>query len=155
MHPEIIFMKTFRDLILLPAAIAFIALAPCATAEAASPKASRSVTNTVAAIPKSVFDEAVGKDPFFPRRSVSSAAKTAVVSEARVSDFALNGITPFGSKPNAIINGRTLEKGESGEVKVPGGGRVLIHCVDIKEGSVTIRVENSPQTVELRMRPGL
>ena len=148
-------MKTFRALILF-VVIGLAALAPRAVAEAASTNASRSAKSTVAApIPKSIFDEAAGKDPFFPRRTASSVSKAVQTSQASVSDFTLNGITPFGPKPNAIINGRTLEKGETGEVKVPGGGKVLVRCVEIKENSVTIAIENSPQTVELRMRPGL
>ena len=64
----------------------------------------------------------------------------------------MNGITPFGARPTAIINGRTFEKGESGEVKMPGGAKVLVRCIDIKDGSVTISIDNSPQPVELRMR---
>ena len=118
------------------------------------PAAKESVTSTNGVIPKSIFDETLGKDPFFPRRTVGAGGPKTATSDFRLSDFTLNGITPFGAKPSAVINGKTFEKGESREVAVPSGGRVLVQCVDIKPDSVSIKIENSPKTVELKMRPG-
>ncbi len=145
-------MKTFSAFASL-AVLGCVALAPCALGQADSEKAGGAVTNAAGRIPKSVFDESIGKDPFFPRRSLAPVPQAAV-SEARVTDFTLNGITPLGARPTAIINGKTFEKGESGEVKVPSGGKVMIRCVEIKEGTVSIMIENSPRPIELRMRPG-
>ena len=146
-------MKTFCALALL-AALGCVALAPRALGRDDSAKAGGSVTNVARTIPKSIFEESVGKDPFFPRRSAAAVPNPTAASEVRTSDFTLKGITPFGTKPTAIINGYTFEKGESHEVKVSSGGKVMIHCIDIKDGVVIITIEKSPQQVELRMRPG-
>jgi hypothetical protein len=110
-------------------------------------------TNKLSHLPKSVF-AADGKDPFFPRRNTAPGPKTAPSISAQVSDFVLNGITPFGARPTAIINGRTFEKGETGEVRLGGGAKVLVRCLEIKEKAVMITIDNSPQPVEVRMRPG-
>ena len=145
-------MKTFSAFTLL-AALGLVAIAPRALGQADSAKAGGAITNAAGRIPQSVFDKSIGKDPFFPRRSLAFVPQTPT-NEARVTDFILNGITPLGARPTAIINGKTFEKGESGDVKVPGGAKVMIRCVEIKEGVVSIMIENSPQPVELRMRPG-
>ena len=145
-------MKTFSALALL-VALGCVALTPHAFGQADSTITTSSITNAVGKIPQSHFDENAGKDPFFPRRSAAAVPKAAA-NEVRMSDFTLKGITPFGTKPTAIINGYTFEKGESHEVKVSSGGKVMIHCIDIKDGVVIITIEKSPQQVELRMRPG-
>ena len=145
-------MKTFSAIASL-AILGCLALAPRASGQGDPAKADGAVTNAATRIPKSVFDESIGKDPFFPRRSLAPVPQTAV-SETRVTDFILNGITPLGARPTAIINGHTFEKGESSEVKVPSGGKVMIRCVEIKEDTVSIIIGNSPRPVELRMRPG-
>lgn len=145
-------MKTFSAFVLL-AVLGCVALAPRVFGQADSAKAGGAVTNAASRIPQSVFDERIGKDPFFPRRSLAPIPQAAA-SEVRVTDFTLNGITPLGARPTAIINGHTFEKGESSEVKVPSGGKVMIRCVEIKEGSVIITIENSLKPVELRMRSG-
>jgi len=137
----------------LSAVLGCVAIAPRVLGQADSAKADGAITNAAGGIPQSVFEGSTGRDPFFPRRSLTPVPQVAT-SQVRVTDFTLNGITPLGARPTAIINGHTFEKGESGEVKVPSGGKVMIRCVEIKEGSVSIMIENSPQPVELRMRPG-
>jgi hypothetical protein len=51
-----------------------------------------------------------------------------------------------------MINGRTFEAGEEGEVKLPGGARVLIKCEEIKADSAIIVIGG--QRRELRFRTG-
>ena len=145
-------MKIFSTFV-LSAVLGCVGIAPRVVGQTDSAKAGGAITNAVGRIPQSVFDGSTGKDPFFPRRSAAPAPQAAA-SEARVTDFILKGITPYGAKPTAIINGVTLAKGEAAEVKVPSGGKNMIHCVDIKQDSVTITIGDSPQPVELRMRPG-
>jgi hypothetical protein len=67
-------------------------------------------------------------------------------------NFILNGIT---SPPRrtAMINGRTFEPAEEGEVKLPSGGKMLIKVEEIKADSAVILV--SGQRRELRLRSGL
>ena len=145
-------MKTFNAFASL-AVLGCVTLAPRALGQGDSARAGGAITNAAGRIPQSVFDKSIGKDPFFPRRSLASVPQTPT-NEARVTDFILNGITPLGAKPTAIINGHTFEKGESSEVKVSGGGKAMIRCVEINEDTVRIIIENSPRPVELRMRPG-
>ena len=109
-------------------------------------------------IPQSVFQipssPKDGRDPFFPN-AILGAKPPTKVKETPVIDpsgFVLNGITSP-PKRTAMINGRTFEPGESGEVKLPGGGRILIKCVEIKNESAIIEVAGQRQ--ELKMRFGV
>jgi hypothetical protein len=52
-----------------------------------------------------------------------------------------------------MINSHTFEEGESAEVKLPNGAKVLIKCEEIKNDSVAITVEG--QRRELKYRFGL
>jgi hypothetical protein len=109
------------------------------------------------ALPQSVFaipaTPAEGRNPFFPTSTVAAAAPK-VTRETPVESFTfvLNGIT---SPPRrtAMINGRTFDLGEEGEVRMPSGGRMLIKCEDIKADSAIINVGG--QRRELKMRSGL
>jgi hypothetical protein len=95
-----------------------------------------------------------GRNPFFPQSIVRPAVtlKPVLVNVIDFSLFVLNGIT---SPPRrtAMINGRTFEPGEEGEVRLPSGNKTLIKCVDIRGESVTILVGGKEH--ELRMRSGL
>lgn len=120
-------------------------------------------TNGVAPteIPKSVFIIPAtlkeGRNPFFPYAAqplpvsdpVSGQAPEPVIA---TSLFTLNGIT---SPPRrtCMINNRTFEPGEVGEVKVSNGGKVLVRCIEIRDDSVIIEVKG--KRVELRLRFGL
>ena len=148
-------------------ALAFSSLAVCiASLGAAAPSkenktgktAAKPAESAPAEPPQSVFtiptNSKEGKDPFFPHRSVVGVQPgprtnpgPAVVSVK----LTLNGLSGTREKPLAIINGRTFEKGEEGEI-VTTRGRTRIRCVDIKEESVLIEVNGVRQ--ELRMRLG-
>lgn len=129
---------------------------------AASKPAGASRTNTVPVvhqveIPQSVFviptSPREGRNPFFPQ-SVMAAPIITRKSNAPpdFSSFVLNGIT---SPPRrtAMINGRTFEAGEEGEVKLPTGGKALIKCEEIRGDSAVINFNG--QRRELRLRFGL
>lgn len=129
----------------------------------AAPKTAAPATNAPAAdthqweIPQSVFqipaNPREGRDPFFPNAILGpQPVKPKETAPLDLSGFVLNGIT---SPPRrtAMINGRTFEAGESGEVKTSNGSKVLIKCVEIKSDSAIIEVAGQRQ--ELKMRFGV
>jgi hypothetical protein len=97
-----------------------------------------------------------GRNPFYPQSNNGFQARPVIKpSEGGgidPSSFVLNGIT---SPPRrtAMINGRTFEPGESGEVKLPNGARALIKCVQIGNESAVIDVNG--QRREVRLRSGV
>lgn len=108
-------------------------------------------------IPQSAFVVATqpseGRNPFFPLSS-GRAVVPPINRENPfdVTSFVLNGIT---SPPRrtAMINGRTFEPGEEGEVRLPAGGRMLIKVEEIKSESAVILVGGVRH--ELRLRAGV
>ena len=108
--------------------------------------------------PQSVFNipaqPADGRNPFFPQSTVQVVVVQKPSKENPIESFSfvLNGITSP-PKRTAMINGRTLEPGEEGEVRMPGGGKILIKCEEIKADSAIITVGG--QRRELRLRNGL
>ena len=108
-------------------------------------------------IPQSVFNipsqPTEGRNPFFPQSTVRVVVPQ-IKNENSVDtiSFVLNGIT---SPPRrtAMINGRTFEPGEEGEVRLPAGGKMLIKVEEIKSESATIIVGG--QRRELRLRAGV
>jgi hypothetical protein len=109
-------------------------------------------------LPQSVFNipsqPSEGRNPFFPQSTVRVPVPNKVSPQNPVDTtlFVLNGITSP-PKRTAMINGRTFEPGEEGEVRLPGGGKMLIKCEEIKSESATISVGG--QRRELRLRSGL
>ncbi len=112
-----------------------------------------------AEIPKSVFvipaTAKEGRNPFFPQSAqpLPELDKSQKNRPFEPGWFTLNGITPNGPKRTCMINSRTFEAGESGEVKLPSGARMLIKCEEIRNDSVIIIVNGERR--ELRMRFGL
>src|ERR1051326_2051557 len=88
-------------------------------------------------LPQSVFNipsqPSEGRNPFFPQSTVRVVVPSKVSPQNPVDTtlFVLNGITSP-PKRTAMINGRTFEPGEEGEVRLPGGGKMLIKCEEIK-----------------------
>jgi len=108
-------------------------------------------------IPQSVFilpgQPGEGRNPFFPQSSVRVVvAQVSKESPIETFSFILNGITSP-PKRTAMINGRTFEPGEEGEVKLPNGAKILIKCEDIKSESAVILVAG--QRRELKLRSGV
>jgi hypothetical protein len=109
-------------------------------------------------VPQSTFvipsQPTEGRNPFFPQSIVKAvvSVKTTPGNPIDPSMFVLNGIT---SPPRrtAMINGRTFEPGEEGEVRLASGNKAMIKCEDIRGESVTIIFGG--QRRELRMRSGL
>jgi hypothetical protein len=130
--------------------------------EAAAPKTGTKTALTLrpvpeVPIPQSVFSipsqPSEGRNPFFPQSVVRVIpVKISKENPIDTSSFVLNGIT---SPPRrtAMINGRTFEVGEEGEVKLPNGGKMLIKCEAIKADSAVILINGQPR--ELKLRSGL
>jgi hypothetical protein len=152
---------TSPAVLLLILTLALLGPGRAQAATAKNPAASR--TNTVPTftaveIPQSVFSipptPRDGRNPFFPQ-SIQQAPSPITHAPSTAVDFSsiiLNGIT---SPPRrtAMINGRTFEPGEEGEVKLPSGARVMIKCEEIRADSAVVRVNGQPR--ELRLRFGL
>jgi hypothetical protein len=108
--------------------------------------------------PQSIFSVPTqpgeGRNPFFPQSTVQVVIIPKITKDNPIESFSfvLNGIT---SPPRrtAMINGRTFEPGEEGEVRMPSGGKILIKCEEIKADSAVITVGG--QRRELRLRSGL
>jgi len=113
-------------------------------------------------VPRSVFvvpaNLQQGRNPFFPHSTRGMTQQpVAPVTQSRpvidVSDLTLNGIVPTGAHPSAMINGRTFEVGEEGEVRMSNGQKLPVKLEEIKEESVIINVRG--QKRELHLRRGL
>jgi len=97
-----------------------------------------------------------GRNPFYPQSNNGFQAAPVIKPREGVgidpSSFVLNGIT---SPPRrtAMINGRTFEPGESGEVKLPNGSKALIKCIQI--GNESAVIDANGQRREVRLRSGL
>lgn len=127
-----------------------------AAANPAPPTAPATSTNQVAApleIPQSVFvvpnNPREGRNPFFPGAHAELPQPVKPPSTVDSGSFVLNGITSP-PKRTAMINGRTFEVGEEGEVRLPNGAKELIKCVEI--GADSAIIEYKGQRVQLRFR---
>jgi hypothetical protein len=129
-----------------------------ATEEAVAQTATTALTSTESKTPtpQSVFvipaSPKEGRNPFFPRSKVDAPVVPQRTDVIETASFVLNGITSP-PKRTAMINGRTFEVGEVGEVKFPNGAKISIQCVEIRDDAAIIVV--GTQRRELRMRAGV
>ena len=157
-------MKTHACLLSANLTILCLALIVSGKAEAAAPTPRNPVpakpTKTVAPaqepeIPPSVFvippSAKEGRNPFYPKSSAPVPVPIPRPTDV-LSGIVLNGLTSP-PKPTAMINGRTFEVGEPGEIKLPGGAKLLIKCEEIKADSAVIVIDG--QRRELRLRFGI
>jgi len=96
-------------------------------------------------------DSKFGKDPFFPNSKRRGVVETVNPNTplADVRDLVLKGISGGKDRRLALINNRTVENGEELEFKI--GNRTLkVHCVEIREKSVVIRVDGQSKEIFLR-----
>jgi hypothetical protein len=109
-------------------------------------------------IPQSVFvipSVAGGaRDPFFPSRliqgEVAKVQTTNTVARPSTAGcLFLKGLSGAASKPLAIINGRTMERGEDAEITTECG-KLLVHCVDITTNSAIVEVAGERRELRLR-----
>src|SRR6266446_2305320 len=72
-----------------------------------------------------------GTDPFFPKTGRFQHTKT-VEQPGPVSFLSLKGISVTRTRRTAIINNRTFEVGEEGEVKI-NGQPFRVRCIEIRD----------------------
>jgi hypothetical protein len=152
---------TFQKPLALAAALLALAFAglaaPTQTKTPSGP--SSSATNALPPVPRSVFiiptSPQEGKDPFFPRSMrlfQDVVVKTNALPAAIVAvELKLQGISGTADHHLAIINNRTFESGEEGDV-VTSAGRVRLLCKDIKADSVRVLVNGEERILRLRPR---
>jgi hypothetical protein len=61
----------------------------------------------------------------------------------------LKGLSGAATDPLAMINGRTMARGEDAEI-VTDCGRLLVHCVDITTNSAIVEVGGERRELRLR-----
>jgi hypothetical protein len=123
---------------------------------AASPAATNSAPAELV-IPPAIFDLSTPgiKDPFFPattRTALPVATNTASFSAG---SFLLKALSGSANQRLALINNRTLARGEEAEVTVATGQKIKIVCLDIREASVLIRAPGQLEPLELHLRKGV
>jgi hypothetical protein len=155
------FSRVFLSGLLPCLAVGLLAVSPARsdTPVKTAPAATGTNTNSATAefvIPQSVFNLTAKdiKDPFFPQtlRQPIPALTTNNVPLINASSFALKALSGAANQRLALINNRTMAPGESAEVTTATGSKLKIRCVEIKESSVVIRVENSPDPIELHLK---
>lgn len=143
-------------------ALALALLGPTLTARAAAapaPPAPASTNASPAAaltvgVPRSVFvvptSPQQGRNPFFPRAVFHGPATEPKPQPVPSSAIVLNGLT---SPPrvSAMINGRTFEPGESGQIKLPNGTRIHVQCVEIRPPDAVVAIIGAERR-ELHLR---
>jgi hypothetical protein len=103
-----------------------------------------------AVIPQSIFESAppAGKDPFFPNSSRGPKITKAEPVVVRIPEISLKGITGTIAKRLCILNNRTFEVGEEGELKV-SGQTIKVKCVEIKTKSVIVIINGIEKELNL------
>lgn len=151
----LVLLCAWTNLLWVPASVGASKTAPSSTA-AAPAEQTKATDPWPPELPQSVFvipsNPKEGRNPFFPRSTFG--ADTVVKPKSgrvEISAFVLNGITSP-PKRTAMINGRTFEVGEEGEVRLPGGAKEFIKCEEIRADSAVIVVHG--QRLELRFRSG-
>ena len=76
---------------------------------------------------------------------------TAAPPPAAPSTLVLKGILWSPTHPQALLNDRLFEPNESGKVRV-GGTNLSIRCLEVREDSVRIRILDSGEEKELRLK---
>jgi len=97
------------------------------------------------------------RDIVIPRAPVQPGAKSSISSSYPVQpaavfdEMTLKAVLWSKARPLATINNRTFEVGDALKVKL-GSSNVTVTCVSIREDAVQIKVADSPEVRELRVR---
>jgi hypothetical protein len=149
-------MKTPRPshIVLFLSAAVTLSVAVAHSAPAAKTPAA---TNAVEVVPQSVFTipnvPGPARDPFFPTRLIQAEVAKAPTStnthSSSLGCITLKGLSGPPSNPLAMINGRTMARGEDAEINTDCG-RLLVHCVDITTNSAIVEVGGERRELHLR-----
>jgi len=166
-HPFLLFRSPSLKKSFSAAALWIALAAPAAQSETNPAPAAASggpvATNAAVEMPMilSVFvmptkpDE--GKDPFFPRSMRPYGSVPVLKTNQPVVvqvDLQLKAISGPPEHHLAMVNNRTFDSGEEGDVTT-AAGRVRIRCVEIRADSVLIQILSSGEQRVLRLRSGL
>jgi len=154
-------MKTLRssNIVLLAVTLsAAVASSAPATNSAPAVKPAAAAAPIVEVNPPSVYTipstAGVARDPFYPARIIQTevvSVQTATTNArpSSVGCLVLKGLSGASSDPLAMINGRTMGRGEDAEI-VTDCGRLLVHCVDITTNSAIVEVGGERRELHLR-----
>jgi len=152
-------MKTPRPLAILFTFGVVAVLSVAAFSAFAADKAPAAKTpEQPAPVPQSVFTipptAGVARDPFYPSRIIQAEvakpqATTNTVRTTSLTCLVLKGLSGPPTAPLAMINGRTMARGEDAEINTDCG-RLLVHCVDITTNSAIVEVAGERRELHLR-----
>ncbi len=124
-------------------------------AKATPPISAKAAPAVEMPIPESIFNIPLsprqGRNPFFPYSSAAVPVVTNNASAIDTSTLVLNGITSP-PKRMAMINGRSFEVGESGDVKLPNGLRIPVKCVEIYDDKAVFLINGQRRELQLRSK---
>jgi hypothetical protein len=104
--------------------------------------------------PKSVFDLTLAyKDPFFPNstRHRVQVATNVVINTCDPKQYTLKGISGVPGQEVVIINDKNAAAGESIDVMLQSGTRVMIKVISIAQHSATILPEGQHEPVTISL----
>lgn len=106
-------------------------------------------------VPLAVFDYTIHptKDPFFPlsTRQPFPQPVNNTPPPINASLFVLKGVDGASDHRLALVNNRTVAKGEDAEVTT-AAGKVKIHCLEIRPTSVVLRIASQSEPLEIWLR---
>ena len=109
-------------------------------------------------VPQSVFTipstSGVARDPFYPDRIIQTEVAKAQTAPTNAAPsiagcLTLKGLSGTTTNRFAMVNGRTMARGEDAEI-LTDCGRLLVHCVDITTNSAIIEVGGERRELHLR-----
>lgn len=78
-----------------------------------------------------------GRDPFFPESTRVYETMISTTHVVEITSLVVKGYSMVNGNPCVIINNHSFMTGDEGDVLVPGG-RIHVHCLNIKPGAVTV-----------------
>lgn len=122
----------------LPALLAVPLVCNADPAKADAPKPKPVPKKSVFVMPSSQKE---GRDPFYPEsiRPYQAAVAASVSHVLPMNSLAVKGYSLVNGVPCVIINNHSFMAGDEGDV-LTTGGRVHVHCVDIKPTVVIVEV---------------
>lgn len=104
-------------------------------------------------------DAKFGKDPFFPKsirrvpKVITPEPKSMAIPDI-LNAIRLTGISGGRNKRLAMLNNRTVGVGEVTDFRF-NNQTFKVRCLEIRERSVLLGVEGSPETKEVHLRSGM
>jgi hypothetical protein len=144
----------------LTATLACVAWAASAPVNAAPKPIATNTAPAEPVIAQSVFvlpsAPPEGKDPFYPRSTrpyttfvLAKTNNMPAPAIALTAELHLGGISGSADRPLAIINNRTFEVGEQGDVYT-NVGRSRIRCLEIRADAVVVQIGGERRVLHLR-----